>query len=65
MEAIYQNAYVGFAAHGHMLVLEEEEKRSTPEGITDSITRFSDTDVMVRLSIDHDNFVNPADDTDS
>lgn len=65
MRAIYQDAYVVFAAHGHTLALEKEEKRCTFEGITDSIASFSDTDVMVRQSIDHDNFVNPADDTDS
>ena len=65
MGAIYQNAYVVFAAHGNALALEKEEKRCTHEGITDSIASFGDTDVMVRQTIDHDNFVNPADDTDS
>ena len=65
MGAIYQNAYVVFAAHGPVLALEKEEKRCTHEGITDSIARFGDTDVMVRQSINHDDIVNPADDTDS
>lgn len=64
MSAIYQNAYVVFAAHGDTLALEKEEKRCTNEGITDSIASFGDTDVIVRQSLSHDNFVNPVDDID-
>ena len=63
--AIYQNAYVVFAAHEHTLALKKKEEKCTQEGITDSIANFGDTDVMVRQSIDHDNFVNPADNTHS
>ena len=62
MSAIYQNAYVVFAAHGDTLALEKEEKICNNEGITDRIASFGDTDVIVRQSLNHDNFVNPADD---
>ena len=62
MSAIYQNAYVVFAAHGSTLALEKEEKRCNHKGLTDRIANFGDTDVIVRQSLNHDNFVNPADD---
>ena len=64
MGAIFQNAYVVFAAHGRTLALEKEEKRCTLEGITGSVASFGNTEVMVRQSIDHDDFVNPPDTTD-
>ena len=64
MSAIYENAYVVFAAHGDILALEKVDKRCTHEGIPDSIAHFGDTDVIVRRTIDHANFVNPSDDVD-